>query len=505
MEAYTLLLLVLIIITIIRIVYSLHKKALNKVSSELHLLKKDYQNLQLRNDKMVKEYAQTFIKFKESFDIKETTSKNIGHDNELYQKFEKKINDKKIEYENNVSKLEQALKKSEQTVDIVRASYNQHITKIRELIQKVSELEEALINNEKEKENNTISSEQNQQTILELNRRIEELVEGYKKKDELYASFKTRDDKLVTKLSSIYTDFMLGQYDISAEYLKTKKRPAFEEAARINALKWETQGHIKHYRIMQYKLEELRQLFPELSAYIDDWDVLKELSEFKSISELQDDYDRVQFYLSPEEYLKLNTDDRNQLALDRYISRSKTKWQIGRDYELFCGLEYEKDGWDVEYCGMEKKLNDMGRDLIAKKINTHLIIQCKYWSQEKTIHEKHITQLYGTTIEYSMNVDNKIQVTPVLVTNILLSERATAFAKKLGVVINDNHELKDYPRIKCNINRDEHGNITKIYHLPFDQQYDRTKINKNEEFFAFTVKEAVEKGFRRAHKHYAAI
>ena len=41
-----------------------------------------------------------------------------------------------------------------------------------------------------------------------------------------------------------------------------------------------------------------------------------------------------------------------------------------------------------------------------------------------------------------------------------------------------------------------------IFHLPFDQQYDKTKINKEDEFYAFTVKEAVESGFRRAYKHY---
>jgi hypothetical protein len=51
--------------------------------------------------------------------------------------------------------------------------------------------------------------------------------------------------------------------------------------------------------------------------------------------------------------------------------------------------------------------------------------------------------------------------------------------------------------IKCNIN-----NGNKIYHLPFDQQYWRTVIDKPGEFYAITVKEATKAGFRRAFKHY---
>ncbi len=56
--------------------------------------------------------------------------------------------------------------------------------------------------------------------------------------------------------------------------------------------------------------------------------------------------------------------------------------------------------------------------------------------------------------------------------------------------------LEDYPMIKCNINR---NTGERIYHLPFDQQYDKCIINPAEgEFYAKTVKEAEENGFRRA-------
>ena len=73
---------------------------------------------------------------------------------------------------------------------------------------------------------------------------------------------------------------------------------------------------------------------------------------------------------------------------------------------------------------------------------------------------------------------------------------AQNFAKKLGVL----YEVKqkgEYPMIKCNISKDG----SRIYHLPFDQQYYRTEICKPGECYAWTVKEAENKGFRRAFKY----
>src|SRR5690606_21911268 len=128
--------------------------------------------------------------------------------------------------------------------------------------------------------------------------------------------------------------------------------------------------------------------------------------------------------------------------------------------------------------------------------------QCKYWSQNKMIHEKHITQLFGSTMEYAIGVSDHVKITPVFITNIKLSDTAKKFAAKLGVIVKENIVLKEFPRIKCNVNTDEFGYKSLIYHLPFDQQYDKTKINKKGEFYAFSVKEAVDAGFRRAFKYY---
>ena len=105
-------------------------------------------------------------------------------------------------------------------------------------------------------------------------------------------------------------------------------------------------------------------------------------------------------------------------------------------------------------------------------------------------------QLYGTKVEYEIthpDLFNKVKA--AFVTNIELSETAKKFAKHLDIIVKK-VDMGVYPVIKCNIN-----NGNKIYHLPFDQQYDRTEIKLKGEFWAYTVKEAVDKGFRRAYRH----
>ena len=90
----------------------------------------------------------------------------------------------------------------------------------------------------------------------------------------------------------------------------------------------------------------------------------------------------------------------------------------------------------------------------------------------------------------------------MFVTNIDFSDTAKKFADYLGIKIHGCVERGSYPMIKCNIGKDEFGYETRIYHLPFDQQYDNVKINKPGECFAFTVKEAEKNGFRRANKWF---
>ena len=154
----------------------------------------------------------------------------------------------------------------------------------------------------------------------------------------------------------------------------------------------------------------------------------------------------------------------------------------------------------------------MGRDLICKKDNAVEIIQCKRWAQEKIIHEKHIYYLFGTTVEYFIenfgdkenlqlslfpDLVRKRNVIPKLVTTIDVSDKAEQVAKVLGVVI-EKVPSEPYPSVKCNVAR---RTGEKIFHLPFDQQYDTILIEEERlERYVETVAEAEALGFRHAYR-----
>ncbi len=392
-----------------------------------------------------------------------------------------------------LSKNEVEIKQLNETLNSINEKLRKRDTAILTLDNKIKQLTENI--NSK----NIVLNNQNSH-ISELETERKKLLECIKLKDEFYNSMSTLSDVSVKYLTELVADFKFIQYDISAEYLQTKKRPALEEAKRILELKQESKLYHEQYKQMLYKYEVLCGLFPELSTYIEDFESIKQLNDFTTLDNLQNDYDRVRDYVSKEDYANLSIDDRNQKALDIYINRpNKTKWQIGRDYEMYIAYRYRSEGCNVIQFGIEKKLEDMGRDLIVFDKNKILIVQCKYWSETKLIHEKHIAQLYGSTVEYDLNnriSNGNIVVEPVFVTNINLSETAKRFAKTLKVTVHK-IDLGVFPRIKCNVNNNE-----KIYHLPFDQQYDRTKIENKDEMYAFTVKEAVEAGFRRAFRFH---
>ena len=329
----------------------------------------------------------------------------------------------------------------------------------------------------------------------------------FKKRNEEFEKLLKSPPKYAPYLSGMIADYLTYDLEVLAKGLDwgyDSKR--LKKVASIRELRAEAKEQIQESRIAYYQLEYLKQIFPGID------DVLEvpceEMQYIKKIhvsdEELLTYHDGAKDYLSKEEWEALSPKERNQLALDRYIeSKKKSKWQIGRDYELYVGYTYEKQGYTVDYFGSYQKLEDLGRDLIVKKGTDIAIVQCKYWGHEKLIHEKHIAQLYGTTISYCCENNLPLgSVKPILITNITLSDTAKRMAEYLNVKYREGFEIGEYPRIKCNIGKDEYGWPTMIYHLPMDQQYDSVKIEKNGEFFAFTVEEAERAGFRRAYKWF---
>ena len=205
-------------------------------------------------------------------------------------------------------------------------------------------------------------------------------------------------------------------------------------------------------------------------------------------------------WIDSEEYASLSPLEKNSLALERYQRRNKSKKEIGKEYERYIGYLYESQGYKVEYFGILEGFKDMGRDLICTKNCNTLLIQCKCWSREKTIHEKHINQLYGSLIEYKIKnkSNDRKRYKAIFYTTTQLSDTALAFATTLKVNVFAEFPLREFPLVKWNVDRKK---SEQIYHLPFDLHYDKVRIEPERgEFFAWTVKEAEEKGFRHARK-----
>lgn len=307
--------------------------------------------------------------------------------------------------------------------------------------------------------------------------------------------------------STMLADMKAIFFDENLKYLTYKRHPAGKSSKEVvRKCREITKNAEQKYAEMKYKFEFLVNAIPQIADYVDDEQDLLSINEDNLKSNSQDCIDRRRCYLSLDEFNKLSDIDRNQLALDRYLTAHKTPWQIGRDYELCCAWELEKKGYMVERNGIKKGFNDMGIDLIAYR-NIHcgeyevLLIQCKCWKSKRVIRENIVFQLYGSALSYEIDKNKNNLLSKDNYKKILmvpdfseLSDVAKLICERLKIEILK-QPITDFPRIKCNINRGE-----RIYHLPFDQKYDETEICKDGEFYAWTVAEAESKGFRRAYR-----
>jgi len=321
-------------------------------------------------------------------------------------------------------------------------------------------------------------------------------------------------------LAEAYADYFALRDEKRANYLTNKKHPALTAAETVREAKKEKKELVKQNKVITYKLDYLEKLFPWITELIAESEDEEIPVRIDTEEENEDNSkDRVKDFLTVEEYKSLPSVERNQKALNRYLkNRNKSKWAIGRDYEMYVGHIFSEKGYQIDYKGIIDGFEDLGRDVIATKGDEVCIIQCKKWAHYKEIHEKHIFQLFGTTMEYwikHMGGDkkqksfenfshmlNEEKIRPIFYTSTHLTNKAKEMAQALSIEVVENEPLGEFPRIKCNINSEEFSEETKIYHLPMDHQYDRTIIgNRSGEFFAFTVQQAEDAGFRRAFKH----
>ncbi len=441
--------------------------------------------------------------------------------NNTIKNYNKEISNIRSEYGRKISTIRSEHKQEKESLRIkfenMLAVQTQNssnaIANYNNAVSKITEKYKEQITNITENSNNTIANYDNtikkltnkyEEQICNITNNYEKQVSSLKQKIEKQNDFINNLKSNLTAfpyLAGIVADIETYGYEKLAGYLdwgSSKRR--LDRVQDIREIRKSAKEQIEAAKEAQYQLQYLFQLYPALEDIID-----CEFSELPQIElDEMSDRDKTRDFLSKEEWDTLSTTQKNQLALDRYFaSHSKTKWQVGRDYENYIGYLYTKDGYEVDYFGSYMGVEDLGRDLIAKRGDKIHIVQCKYWSSKKVIREKHINQLYGTLISYCIeNNIPKENVTGVLVTNIELSDMAKKTADFLGIKYREKIEKDVYPCIKCNVNFDSSGTKTKIYHLPFDQKYDVTKITRDDEFFALTVEEAESKGFRRAFKWF---
>lgn len=303
-------------------------------------------------------------------------------------------------------------------------------------------------------------------------------------------------------LANKIADYFQIQDLAKSNYLKKKSHPAYKASAFIKEVSKEKRELMKNNKMLQYQLDFFTSTFPWLedAMQLETTELQDAVNDITSSEEIKNDYEILSTYLSPEEYQKLSHIDKYQLALDRYLNKpKKSLWEIGISYERYIGYIYENKKYKVTYNGALEGFGDLGRDIIAENEKEILIIQCKYWRKERIIHEKHIFQLYGTMILKQLETNKK--VVGIFVTTSTLSPNAKIIAEHLNIKVKENENFdKTYPCIKCNINK---STGERIYHLPFDQQYDRINITIDKgEKYVKTVEEAEKSGFRRAKRHF---
>jgi Restriction endonuclease len=262
-------------------------------------------------------------------------------------------------------------------------------------------------------------------------------------------------------LASAIADFHQLNAERDAIYLVTKKHAAKKSADIVREHGRKRRQAEVTSRLMRYRVEYYQKLFPWIVDLVGD-DVPDAAVDLSG-SQVEPTDDPARIWLSDAEYQNLSVAAKNQLAVDRWRTSKKSNWEIGRDYERFIGYTYETLGYNVTFSGAIDGLQDMGRDIIARRGSELRVIQCKYWSQDKTIHEKHIFQLFGSALEYAFRLGTFDEIgqlalfggpikatgtVAVLYTSTKVSDLAKDVAKKLQVECNEQVRISDYPLVK---------------------------------------------------------
>jgi hypothetical protein len=276
-------------------------------------------------------------------------------------------------------------------------------------------------------------------------------------------------------------------------YLRYKTRPAPAAAENVKKIASEKREWMLRAKQLEYEIKQLEEYFPILAEYRSA--IHEELIAQHEI-ENESGIDPGSKFVSGEEWKALDEVEREETALERYRKTARSSADAGRRYERYLGYLYESDNWRVEYTGAIKGFDDFGRDLICRRGDDVVVVQAKRWRRDaRILHMKHVVQLYGSTALLKRELDLQKIPRALLVSTTDFSEDAVFAANALGVSLVTKEFNPAYPCIKVHVSRVGEA----LYHLPFDQQYDRISMNlsKGDRYVA-TVREARAINARRA-------
>ncbi|MCZ2224886.1 MAG: restriction endonuclease [Chitinophagales bacterium] len=450
-----------------QIMFSLENKELRRKNIQLELEMAKYESIKISTDKL-----ENRNQLKLDFNGKESNYRTFSTKEELEELFMKLKIEHDLYIKNTDEEFEQRNTKSILANQKLKKDYDDHVQR-------------------KNIELDLKSAEQNST--------IQRLKVFY---DDIFGSI----DWLSTKYADFF--FLVDQNN----YVLPKRRNTATCSDAQKEFAKDNKKLRKRLIELELQLNHIQSLVPDVEEIID---TTKE-DEYLDDIEVET-ADKINYLVDVQTQLTLKTKSEIlQSALNKYVNRKMSKMAVGKDYERYIGHLYEEDGYKVEYHGIKRGIADLGIDLICTKGLKTILIQCKNWSKTKNIHENAINQLFGTSMKYYLDkyedfkkadkgslfedvgIPFNKDLQPIFITTTDLSDRAMEFASALKIEVIKIPYEKNYPRIKCNIGKDEYGKEIKIYHLPFDQKYDVVQNIRNGGVNVLTIDDAEKLHYRKA-------
>lgn len=335
---------------------------------------------------------------------------------------------------------------------------------------------------------------------------LEKQIEFEKQKEITQCNILEKEKEILISLSNyelnsdmlkFYKEYINKRVDGYVNYFLYKKYPSKKSAEYLKSIKKEFKETVAENKNLKLKLLK----------FSDELEILEKEERREEVKEQEEknikEFQKIDWgNLSDVEKIKYLDE-----KLIKYKERKKSKLKIGLEFERYCGFLFEEKNYKVYYNGILKGKADEGIDLIAKKDNKTIYIQCKYWSITKQIRENAIAQLLGASLKKSIEIgldsnefmklvkEKKIEMW--LISKTSLSKEAKEFAKLLNIQFKENLGIDfDYPMVKLVEDKE------KIFYLPNDLLYDKiVNTSTSKKYLRVdSCKKAYEMGYRHCYK-----